>query len=794
MLLSLLLQTAAPTAPQQAVLTPVDPPVDLVGEGRPQGWLTVRVLDAATQAPMPARLTFTAPDGAVPELFRNFQAAPRELAVRKDVVNTLRGVARISVPAGTWKVHASRGPEWSLATRELTVAAGASLEWTAALTREVDTAGWIASDNHLHTLTHSGHGDANLEERVLTLIAEGVEFAVATDHNHLTDYRPTLEALGALGRMGVVTGNEVSTPIGHFNTFPLDPTRGPIDAKLSDAGALFRLARAEPNAFGTVPVVQLNHPRYTDIDWFGQTALDPVTGRSSSPRWSDDFDTLEVLNANPCFGLANAELTLDEAESQGSVLTDWFHLLNLGRRYAAVGNSDSHTVRFDFAGWPRTYVRSSTDDPARLEVRELADNQRAARMTISFGPFLELEAQGQGLGSQVRAEDGQVELRVRLQAASWIDVDRVEVLVNGDVVRELAVPAARTPLRLDQRLTLPLHHDAWVVLRAAGDAPLAPVLPSETRVHRPAALTNPIWIDADGDGVWTAPWDTALNAARHCDALDEARAVLALRLDFEAALFVLACHAAERPFAAELARLALARPAREMQMTCCAIAAQRPSPALAEALAAAARPDEDLELALWRIRALRAAGRGPDQTAFLRRLAQAPEHRRLVHRELILTALAPRWVDAWKQRADVVPSPRARPLLDAPPTTGAGTAAGVPAPPLVAQADGSFELGVGLDKAQREDALYVLTTQLHAPSARSVGYALGTDDQSRLFLGGRLIVQDDGAHDAAARHFGVLELQQGWNTIELRVQNGGGRTGFRFGITDPDVRWSTEPR
>ena len=35
-----------------------------------------------------------------------------------------------------------------------------------------------------------------------TLIGEGVEFAVATDHNHNTDYGPTVEQLGAASQLG----------------------------------------------------------------------------------------------------------------------------------------------------------------------------------------------------------------------------------------------------------------------------------------------------------------------------------------------------------------------------------------------------------------------------------------------------------------------------------------------------------------------------------------------------------------------------------------------------------------
>ena len=38
-----------------------------------------------------------------------------------------------------------------------------------------------------------GHGDATPEETMLSIAGEGIELAVATDHNHHTDYRPSMK-------------------------------------------------------------------------------------------------------------------------------------------------------------------------------------------------------------------------------------------------------------------------------------------------------------------------------------------------------------------------------------------------------------------------------------------------------------------------------------------------------------------------------------------------------------------------------------------------------------------------
>jgi hypothetical protein len=132
----------------------------------------------------------------------------------------------VPVPPGKYVVHVSHGFEWTTAVCAIEVPKEGSALLEATLERVVDTRGYISADLHLHTLTFSGHGDANVDERMITLCAENVEWAVATDHNHVTDYVPYVERLGAQKWIACTPGNEVTTTwIGHFNAFPFDPAR-----------------------------------------------------------------------------------------------------------------------------------------------------------------------------------------------------------------------------------------------------------------------------------------------------------------------------------------------------------------------------------------------------------------------------------------------------------------------------------------------------------------------------------------------------------------------------------------
>ena len=122
--------------------------------------------------------------------------------------------------AGDYTVWASRGFEWEPASLELSLVADQSLDWQPELIRAYETPGWVAADFHLHS-EWSPDSDVPLRQRILACVCEGIEYAVATDHDVITDYAPFVaDALKPL--IQVAIGLEVTTPkIGHLNVWPL---------------------------------------------------------------------------------------------------------------------------------------------------------------------------------------------------------------------------------------------------------------------------------------------------------------------------------------------------------------------------------------------------------------------------------------------------------------------------------------------------------------------------------------------------------------------------------------------
>lgn len=458
--------------------------------------LEVAVTDEEHGGGLPCRLTLVDAEHALAPLR---PADGQQLAVRTGVVYTGDGRARIGVAPGSYVVHASRGFEYSVATQSLTIAAGETKTIALRIRREVPTPGLVACDSHIHTLTYSKHGDATVDERMLTIAGEGIELAVATDHNHHTDYTEAAARTGMRRHFSSVVGNEVTTAVGHFNAFPVRADGAVPDARLTDWTQLLRNIRTLTGA----QVITLNHPRdvHQNFTPFAPANFDARTGELKSVS-RFDCDAIEVVTS---------------AATQSDVMTlyhDWFALLNHGFRIAAVGASDTHHVSEFILGQARTYVVSGAIDPAKIDIDEVCASYRAGRLLVSMGLLTQMTVDehfnvgdlATGLGDTLRVS-------VTVLGPSWVEADRVELFANGIKIREQAIQPGRAPekARITWTIARP-KHDVHLVAIATGPGVTAPYweiarpYQAASKIFNPRVVgsTNPIWIDGDGDGRFTA--------------------------------------------------------------------------------------------------------------------------------------------------------------------------------------------------------------------------------------------------------------------------------------------------
>ena len=286
----------------------------------------VQVTDADGKQPLPARITIVNAKGA---LQTTGAVSNDHLAVRPGIVFTSTGKARIPLPPGKYTLFAGRGFEYSLDTTQLTLTQGAAERIMFSIRREVSTEGYVACDTHVHTLTHSGHGDASVQERMITIAAEGIELPIATDHNVHIDHNPYARKMNVRKYFTPVIGNEVTTRLGHFNVFPVRAGAKTPDHNLSDWKSIFASIYRTPG----VKVVILNHGRdlHGGTRPLGPRLYNAVAGENLE-GWRLRANAMEVVNS----GATQTDVM--------QMLHDWMGLLNSGRILTPVGSSDSQML------------------------------------------------------------------------------------------------------------------------------------------------------------------------------------------------------------------------------------------------------------------------------------------------------------------------------------------------------------------------------------------------------------------------------------------------------------------
>lgn len=460
-------------------------------EPSPMGNVSFDVRDAGG-VNTPCKLTFVGRDGTRdPQLSRELPSLPIDGGIAANQrVFSLTGHGSLSVPDGHYEVYVSHGPEWTLHVEPIEVGP-APVSLAVKLEHVVRTDGWLSADLHVHAAP-SWDSNVPVGARVHEFVAEGVDVLVATDHNVVTDYRPEIARSSADRSLGTVAGTEISTvDSGHFGAFPVADDKGwwflrGVRMKgLTPVGLLAAVRRHAPGALLTV-----NHPRLGKMGYFNTGGFDPGSARFTVPKASLQFDALEVMNGAKAGDLERVD----------KVCVDWFSLLRNGHRVTAVGNSDTHDLARSFAGYPRNYVQLG-DSGADVDGERLAAALREGRSYFTSGPVLDVDIDGKSFGETVRAKDGVVKLAVRVRAAPWISVSRVRVFVNGLLQAERKVAVSREPERFSEHIELELTEDAFVVVRVEGDQPLPPVVGGlHGQSLNPIAMTNPIYVDFDGDG------------------------------------------------------------------------------------------------------------------------------------------------------------------------------------------------------------------------------------------------------------------------------------------------------
>jgi hypothetical protein len=477
-------------------------PWDLRLDVSPGGELQVRILDPDTGKPITARLLVHGIDGTLDPSFgpdyRASGAGP--------IIDALRGEVMTPLPEGRYRVAATKGIEWSVDAKTVVIEPGGHVAVDLSPRHIVPTPGVLGADLHVHARP-SFDTPVSAEDRVLSLVSAGIDFAVPSEHNIVGDYGPMIATLDLTHELAYVPGVEVTTftpRFGHFGVFPYPHISVPPYRATTPSGLFNAAHRGDPTR-----ILQVNHPRLPmAIGYFNVFHYEPQKGQEPPTSMRMDFDTIEVFNG---YDMAKN----DRVEA---VMHDWFALLNQGYRYTATGSSDSHRIQYQWAGYPRTLIaagEAASGEKGPVDTSAVVAALKKGHATVTNGPVIELEVEGAHPGDELVTAQDPIRAHVVVRAAPWIDVTSLEIVAGNKTLETLSIASRPTKLgpelgtreeaearsvRFDQELSLPLGAaNTWVVVIARGARKLDDVLPFMPTV--PLGFTNPVWVTRDPKAV-----------------------------------------------------------------------------------------------------------------------------------------------------------------------------------------------------------------------------------------------------------------------------------------------------
>lgn len=461
--------------------------------------LDVSVFEVGANVLIPARITILTDRGS----FGKVVSTMEKVVVRSGYVYTGSGKASLQLPAGKYTLYAGRGFEYGIDSVQIFLKRGDGIQKIFRLKREVETDGWISSDTHIHTFTHSRHGDATEEERAITLAGEGIELPVMTDHNIYVDLNAAAEATGVRTYFTPVTGDEVTTAVGHFNVFRTQESTPVIDHHAENWNDVVEKIPDIVNQ-----VVILNHAQ--DIH-NGFRPFDPsrhlLSAGIGREDWTFPANAMEVINSG------------SQQTDYMQLYRGWFGMLNRGYFLIPVGSSDSHDVSRFTVGQGRTYIRVNDEDPGNINVDDAIKSFREGRVMVSAGLLAKITVDEKFGPGDIVPLKGEIPVSVDVAGPSWVKAERVCLYANGKKIREAQIDQIKMwPLKWKTSWTIETPvHDVFLVAIAEGPGggmpwwPIAkPYQPSSPEwTPKVIGSTGTVWIDADRNGRRDSAYDYA---------------------------------------------------------------------------------------------------------------------------------------------------------------------------------------------------------------------------------------------------------------------------------------------
>jgi TolB protein len=478
---------------------------------KPVGQLNLVMLDPAGH-PTAARIFVIgedgrayAPEGAWMHADDNFVRSERPFEAHYFHTS---GSATLTVPAGRVEVEVMKGFEYRFERKTLTVTPGRPSSLTIRL-RPLDLPKdvpfqWVSGDVHIH-MNYGGAYRNTPKNLVAQAAAENlrvVEDLIVNKEQRIPDiaYFSTKTDPASTPTNLLLHGQEFHTSYwGHLGLLNLTRNfllpgygaySGTAAASLFPANSMVAdMAHEQQGLVGYVHPYDAVPDPATDASLTHELPVDLALGK---------VDYIEVL------GFADHKSTANV----------WYRLLNCGFRLPTAAGTDA-MANFASLRGPVGLNRVYSGIPAgRLNIGVWLDSLKRGRTFATNGPLLGFSLASHRIGDELHLPAGQNQVKFTAWLRSFVPIDHLQVICNGQVARNLKLSDGETA---DVEDTIPISQTGWCLLRAWSEKAEHPILDLY-----PYATTSPVYVKVAGshpkpteDAAYFIAWiDRLIEAAK----------------------------------------------------------------------------------------------------------------------------------------------------------------------------------------------------------------------------------------------------------------------------------------
>lgn len=490
----------------------------------PESRLRIAISEAETEtsSPLPSKLTIT-PKPPFPPVDYGFSPD-----VSRGVRNTVympQGFAVVPLTPGRYRLSVSRGIEYDLFEKDISIAPGQELTVSASLPHVMKEhlPGMVSMDMGLQT-TASATGFVTPESRAIQAACEGVSVIVSGDYGTATDLQPAIEKLGlekwvkaVPGRRDILRKGDMSA---NLYVYPLDEkTSAAFDVAVKKTDSLPPdVALADLREQFPDLIFQIDRPLHPEMGYLTHFPFDESKRRFIDDNMPPpDFNAIQLVEGGQ-FGNESQSYHRYMAMQIARLQPDG---LGKGQPLAPLASSASSLPMGNEVGYPRTYLYLKERKPlAEITAEDVRSAVAGQHFLVTNGPILLFDGldlakrefsvtPGEILDSSTTEI---VRIRARVLEAPWLTLQGVNTRENGRRgITVLNILPTKEILRYPTNQSSSNVYARYLKADAVLDAyaystfsSLAPVVPDDLPDFGgpvlPFAWSGPIFVDRDGDG------------------------------------------------------------------------------------------------------------------------------------------------------------------------------------------------------------------------------------------------------------------------------------------------------